>query len=113
MAIRVAVVGSCASGKTSVVARLIEHGIDAWAVAQEHSAIQELWRHLGPDRLVYLDVSLASIRRRRSDDNWPDWIYDLQQGRLANARANADVIVPTDHLTLDEVVATILDGLRP
>ena len=111
MATRVAVVGSCASGKTSVVARLREHGLDAWAVAQEHSAIQELWRHLGPDRLVFLDTTIQTVRARRQDDNWPEWIFDLQQERLADARANADVIVPTDDLTLDQVVVTILQAL--
>jgi hypothetical protein len=109
MTVRVAVVGSCASGKTSVVARLREHGIDAWAVAQEHSAIQELWRHLGPDRLVFLDTTLATVRARRDDDNWPEWIFRVQQERLANARMHADVFVPTDTLSLDEVVSTILD----
>jgi hypothetical protein len=111
MATRVAVVGSCASGKTSVVARLRGHGIDAWAVAQEHSAIQELWRHLGPDRLVFLDTTIQTVRARRQDDNWPEWIFNLQQERLADARANADVVVPTDGLTLDDVVATILEAL--
>lgn len=108
MAVRVAVVGSCASGKTSVVARLREHGIDAWAVAQEHSAIQELWRHLGPDLLVFLDTTIAAVRSRRDDDHWPEWIFNVQQERLASARAHADVLVSTDELTLDEVVATIL-----
>ena len=111
MALRVAVVGSCASGKTSVVARLREHQIDAWAVAQEHSAIQELWRHLGPDRLVFLDTTIETVRIRRQDDNWPEWIFNLQQERLADARHHADVIVPTDDLTLDDVVARILRAL--
>ena len=105
---RVAVVGSCASGKTSVVALLQQHGVDAWAVAQEHSAIPELWRHLGPDRLVFLDTTIQTVRERRQDDNWPEWIFNLQQERLADARANADVIVTTDDLTLDDVVTTIL-----
>jgi hypothetical protein len=111
MALRVAVVGPCASGKTSVVARLREHDIDAWAVAQEHSGIPELWRHLGPDRLVYLDTTVQTVRVRRDDDNWPEWIFKLQQERLANARAHADILVMTDDLTLDDVVATILHRL--
>ncbi|HEX5165738.1 MAG TPA: hypothetical protein VFV93_10105, partial [Thermomicrobiales bacterium] len=108
MVTRVAVVGSCASGKSSVVARLREQGVEAWAVAQEHSAIAALWRHQQPDILVFLDTTLATVRARRDDDNWPAWIFTVQQERLANARANADLIVPTDDLTLDEVVETIL-----
>lgn len=111
MTLRVAVVGSCASGKTSVVARLRERGIDAWAVAQEHSAIAELWRHLGPHRLVFLDATLATVRRRRGDPNWPEWIYHVQCERLANARANADVVISTDTRSLDEVVDGVLDAL--
>ncbi len=111
MAVRVAVVGSCAAGKTSVVARLREHGIDAWAVAQEHSGIPKLWRHLGPDRLVFLDTTLAAVRQRRDDANWPAWIFNVQQERLANAREHADVLVATDALSLNEVVAAILDSL--
>jgi shikimate kinase len=112
MAMRVAVVGSCASGKTTIVARLREHGIDAWAVAQVHSAIAELWRHLGPDRLVFLDTILETVRARRGDDNWPGWIFDLQQERLLNARTHADVIVDTNDRSVDEIVATILRELE-
>ncbi len=111
MALRVAVVGSCASGKTSVVARLREHGIDAWAVAQEHSGIPDLWRHLGPERLVFLDTTLRTVRLRRDDDNWPEWIFAVQQERLDHARSHADVLVTTDDLILDDVVAAILHGL--
>jgi hypothetical protein len=109
---RVAVVGSCASGKSSVVARLREQGFEAWAVAQEHSGIPDLWRHLGPDRLVMLDVTLSTIRRRRKDDGWPEWIFNVQQERLANARVHADVLVATDNLTLDAVVEEIASALR-
>jgi hypothetical protein len=108
MTASVAVVGSCASGKSSVVARLRERGIDAWAVAQEHSAIPTLWRHLNPDMLVFLDTTLAAVRARRNDDRWPAWIFEVQQERLANARANADLLVATDDLPLDAVVETIL-----
>jgi hypothetical protein len=111
MTMRVAVVGSCASGKTTIVARLREHGVDAWAVAQEHSAIAELWRHLGPDRLVFLDTTLATVRARRGDDNWPGWIFDLQQERLSNARSHADVVVDTNDLSVDEIVEVILRGI--
>jgi molybdopterin-guanine dinucleotide biosynthesis protein len=111
MALRVAVVGSCASGKTSVVARLREHDIDAWAVAQEHSGIPDLWRHLGPERLVFLDTKLHTVRARRDDENWPEWIFNVQQERLSDARTHADVVVMTDDLTLDDVVITILHKL--
>ena len=108
---RVAVVGCCASGKTSVVARLRELGFDAYSVAQEHSIISGLWRHLEPDRLVLLDVLLDTIRKRRQDDGWPQWIYELQQSRLRDARANAHVVVATDGRDLGEVVDEIVKRL--
>jgi hypothetical protein len=107
----VAVVGTCASGKTSVVACLQARGIDAYAVAQEHSIVAELWRHRDPDRLVYLETSLATIRRRRSDDSWPEWIYETQLQRLAHARKHADVTVGTDALDLHAVVDAVSAAL--
>lgn len=108
-AIRVAVVGTCASGKTSVVAALREHGVDAYAVAQEHSGISGLWRHLEPDRLVYLENGLETIQRRRDDDSWPDWIYQLQLQRLQEARERADLVVVTDDLDVPAIVEHVLD----
>ena len=64
--VRVAVVGRCASGKSTLVAALQELGVDAYAVAQEHSAVPTLWQHADPDLLIYLDVDLETIRSRRS-----------------------------------------------
>jgi hypothetical protein len=110
-ALRVAVVGSCASGKSSVVACLRGRGFDAYAVGQEHSIIAALWRHLDPDRLVLLDVSLAAIQQRRDDPSWPQWIYDMQQERLRDARQHADIIVDTDDLDLAGVVEAIVARL--
>ena len=108
---RVAVTGSCASGKSTVVAALREHGIDAYSVAQEHSIISDLWNHLSPDRVVYLAVRLETVRARRDDPNWPAWLFDIQQQRLADARRAADVVVTTDGRGPDEVVKEILRGL--
>jgi RNase adaptor protein for sRNA GlmZ degradation len=109
--VKIAIVGTCASGKTSVVAALRDRGYDAYAVAQEHSEIASLWAHLSPDRVVCLETSLATVRARREDDRWPQWIYDLQVGRLSDARSHADVVIQTDHLSVemiaDEIEATL------
>jgi hypothetical protein len=110
--LRVAIVGTCASGKSSVVARLRARGIDAFAVAQEHSVISELWNHREPDHVVLLEVKLATVRARRDDPDWPEWIYDLQQERLVSAREHASAIIQTDDLGLDDVVAAILSALE-
>ena len=108
---RVAVVGHCASGKSTVVAALRERGIDACAVAQEHSAIADLWRRQSPDVLVYLDVGLESIRVRRDAPRWPDWLYDLQSARLSDARRHADIFIRTDALPVEDVVEQVLNAL--
>jgi hypothetical protein len=97
-------VGHCASGKSSVVAGLRSCGFDAYSVAQEHSAVHDLWAHLEPDRLLFLDVSLDVIRKRRRNPNWPDWIYESQEKRLADARNHAHLVIDTDDLSVDEVV---------
>lgn len=103
----VAVVGPCASGKSTIVEGLRERGIDAFSVAQEHSIIGDLWRHREPDVLVYLDVSLDSIRARRDNPEWPEWIYDLQVKRLARARSNASFIIDTTTMPPAEIVAEL------
>lgn len=113
MGLRVAVVGSCAAGKSSVVAGLRERGLEAYSVAQEHSAVHDLWKHLGPDRVVYLDVSLDGVRARRDDPSWPVWIYEAQQERLRDARAHANVVVVTDGRDVGEVVETVMAVLSP
>lgn len=108
---RVAVVGHCAAGKSTVVAALRAQGYDAWAVAQEHSVVAALWRRQSPDALVYLDVGLEAIRRRRDDPHWPAWLYDVQAERLADARRHADIVVSTDETPADGVVAQIIAEL--
>lgn len=112
---RVAVVGHCASGKSSVVAGLRAQGFESYSVAQEHSEIRDLWAHLEPDRVLFLDVSLEVIRQRRDNPVWPEWIYAAQQERLEDARDNADLVVDTDNLTVDEVVrqAVSVFGVSP
>ncbi len=108
---RVAVVGTCGSGKTTIVQRLRALGYDAYAVGQEHSIIRDLWKHQRPDALVYLEAPLATIRARRGSD-WPEWLYQVERDRLADARAHATVVVDTGALSVDEAVAEVIRGLE-
>jgi hypothetical protein len=99
---RVAVVGPCAAGKSTLVAALREHGYDAHAVGQEHSGVPYLWCLGEPDLLIFLDVDIATTGRRR-DSVWPADLYETQQTRLANARQHADLYLDTSPLTAREV----------
>jgi deoxyadenosine/deoxycytidine kinase len=109
--LRVAVVGHCASGKSTLVTALRREGFDANAVAQEHSGIAWLWRHSAPDVLIYLDVPLATVRDRRGQE-WPQAVYDAQEERLTEARAHADLIIDTATMNIREMTAHVLSFLR-
>ncbi len=107
--LRVAVVGPCASGKSTLVAALLAAGYDARHPAQEHSYVPDMWQRLvEPDVLIYLDLSHAAYRARRPhDDAGPDYL-DMQRARLAHARAHADVVVDTSGMTAAEVGEWVL-----
>ena len=111
MAARIAVVGPCASGKSTLVEALRDAGYDAWSVAQEHSMVADLWRRQHPDILVVLDVSLEELRSRRQNPVWPAWLLDLQRTRLADAVANADIAIDTNALRPDDVTQHMLREL--
>jgi adenylate kinase len=91
---RIVVVGTCASGKSTLVEELKSHGLDAYVCAQEHSDVPTLWRHLSPNFVVLLETDLETIRERRSP-SWPESIYQRQVRRLEHARSVANLIVNT------------------
>lgn len=108
----VVVVGPCGSGKTTLVKRLQALGYTARAVAQEHSQIDELWKHGGtPDALIFLDASPATITRRRCNE-FPEWLYKIQIERLASARRNATFYLHTDRVPSAEVQRRVIEHLR-
>lgn len=109
--VRVVVVGPCASGKTTLVERLRDAGIDAQVSGQEHSAIRDLWRRLDPDVLIALDVDLAALRNRRTP-TWPAALHAVQRARLAGAFAAANARIDTSHITPDEVLAAALAAIE-
>ncbi len=104
---KVAVVGTCASGKTTVVAGLRRLGVDAYVVSQEHSVVRELWRHLGPQLLVFLEADYRTVCDRRGG-SWPRWLFDVQCERLVDARSHADLVVNTTNESADETVKSII-----
>ena len=65
------VVGPCASGKSSLTARLRELGYDAHSAAQDHSYVPDMWQRLNPpDVLIYLDVTVEAARKGAGDRQW-------------------------------------------
>ncbi|CAA9581033.1 MAG: hypothetical protein AVDCRST_MAG18-3139 [uncultured Thermomicrobiales bacterium] len=103
---RVTIVGPCASGKTTLVAHLRERGLDAHAVAQEHSGVPYLWQLAEPDLLIFLDVDLPTTAARRQRE-WPAALHETQHGRLAHARRHADLYLDSSPLGPDEVAERV------
>jgi thymidylate kinase len=111
--LRVAVVGACASGKSTLVNALREAGYEARHVAQEHSYVPHMWQRLTrPDALVYLDVTYDVIMERRPSFNFKPADLREQSRRLAHARQNCDLYLDTSNLSTAEVQQKTLDFLK-
>jgi ABC-type cobalamin/Fe3+-siderophores transport system ATPase subunit len=110
--VRIAVVGPCAAGKSTLVAALRARGYAARCVAQEHSYVPDMWRRISrPDILIYLDATLETIACRRRIGWGPAYLETLNH-RLRHARANADIYLMTDGLLPDQVMAEALGFLK-
>jgi chloramphenicol 3-O-phosphotransferase len=101
---RIAVVGPCAAGKSTVIAALREAGYDARQVAQEHSFVPDMWRRVQPtDVLLYLDADYEAIMRRRPHFNFKPADLAEQARRLDHARRHCDLYLDTSELGVSEV----------
>jgi hypothetical protein len=108
----VGLVGPCGSGKSAVVGRLRQLGVQAREIAQEHSYVPSMWRRItGPDLLIYLQVSCQEAGRRKGYE-MPGAYWDRLESRLAHARAHADLIIDTDGSDLEAVVAQVVAFLK-
>jgi adenylate kinase family enzyme len=104
----IGVVGPCGAGKSSLVASLVAKGFTVRHIAQEHSYVPDMWKRLtNPDILIYLDVSYENTILRRKLD-WTIEEFTEQQRRLRHARQNADLILDTNPMTIQEVRETAL-----
>jgi len=107
----IAVVGPCASGKSTLVGALRERGYNAREIKQEHSYVETMWQQLThPDLLIYLEVSQEVAGRRRAAEADAAWWGRLEQ-RLRHAREHANLHINTDHLSPEEVLARALSFL--
>lgn len=107
----IAVVGPCASGKTTLVEALEERGYTARQIVQEHSYVADMWEQVTkPDLLIYLDASYETCTARKNLD-WTPQEYQVQIERLGDARANCDLYIETDELSPEEVIRAAMDFL--
>ena len=109
---KIAIVGPCASGKTTLATRLRREGYSPRQIVQEHSYVAEMWKLLTmPDLLIFLDASFATCNRRKAL-NWLENEDLEQRRRLRHAEEHCDLYIETDSLTSDEVLRTVLQTLE-
>jgi cytidylate kinase len=108
----VAIVGPCASGKSTLASALQARGINARQIAQEHSYVASMWQILTkPDVLVYLDCSYE-VCTHRKNLNWLEKEYVVQIHRLRHALEHCHIYVDTDSLTPAQVMEQVLAALK-
>lgn len=108
---RIAVVGPCAAGKTTLATRLRALGYDVRHCLQEHSQVGDMWQRISrPQVLIYLDVShQRSLLRNANGPSADEW--RAQQARLAHARRHCTLYIDTDPLSIAEVYERAQAGL--
>jgi deoxyadenosine/deoxycytidine kinase len=108
----IGIVGPCGSGKSTLIAGLEKHGYRCRHIAQEHSYVKYMWQAItNPDILIYLECSFENSTARRKL-NWLRTDYEEQLRRLSHAYENAHIIIDTNVLNPDEVLALVLDSLK-
>ncbi|MFQ5592667.1 MAG: hypothetical protein ACE5HA_00735 [Anaerolineae bacterium] len=109
---KIAVVGPCGAGKTTLAQSLKALGYQVREPAQEHSGVPDMWRRMtAPDVLIYLDAELSTIAVRRRIQWGQDYLDRLRR-RLRHARRHADLYLPTDGLTPQQVLQRAQRFLR-
>jgi deoxyadenosine/deoxycytidine kinase len=108
--LQIVVVGVCAAGKTTLVNGLISQGFASARLApQEHSGVRDLWAWRNrPDALIYLDAQVGTMNRRQGRSDWTEEARAEQVARLEHARRECDLYLPTDDLTIPQVLEAVI-----
>lgn len=111
--IRVALVGPCASGKSTLAKSLKAAGLEVRQPAQEHSFVPDMWQRLSkPDVLIFLDVDYTHFQKRRPiNDGGPNYLNE-QYRRLAHAQKHCDFYLNTSGLDVEEVKTAVFQFLK-
>lgn len=110
-AARIAVVGPCKAGKSTLIRGLAQHGYHARQIAQEHSFVPDMWQRMAqPDLLIYLNCRYETSCQRGL--KWLEADYQEELRRLAHAREHADLSLDTDEASLEEVLAQVVEFLK-
>ena len=107
----IGIVGPCGSGKSTLIAGLKKHGYRCRHIAQEHSYVKYMWQRItNPEILIFLVCSFENSTSRKKL-NWAPADHEEQLSRLSHAYEHADLIIDTDSLTAEDVLAHALDYL--
>ena len=110
--LRIVIVGPCGAGKSTLAEGLTARHFPARQITQEHSFVPNMWKLLSkPDILIYLDASFEVCNQRKPLD-WGPKDHTEQIRRLAHARQHCDIYLPTDGLTPDEILRSVLQSLQ-
>lgn len=111
--LRIALVGPCSSGKSTLAVSLKQAGFDIRQPAQEHSLVPDMWqRHSKPDILIYLDIDYPHTRLRRPHHDGGTVRLAEQHRRLRHARQHCDFYLDTSGLSPAEVQAAVFKFLQ-
>lgn len=111
MADLILVVGTCASGKTTLATGLRQAGYNARAFALEHSHSPRVWRRRQPRWLVALCCTYDTLVARRGV-LWPKARWLLQLEKIEDAWESADLRIVTDGLRPESLVHIAAEELE-